>query len=736
MDYLSVQELAQRLITRTHPWEVRFVWICLGVFLGGLLLWFNIFRTNQPLSRRGAVAIGAFWTAFCTVEYWLLGPLSAIGFPDEYHSVIPWNYFLTHNHMGGAYAHGYAGGLDATAGMAAGTQYLSVERLAFSALPLWGTILFMKAGAFALAFSGGYRLVRSAFRVTRGKAVVIALVASGGHIYNFGWVMGGIGWAMALLPWVFYFLCLRSDRRWYFGSLVLLAIIYSGSTGITHSLPALAVAVVISCVLLPPTRPWRFVLGAVVFGSVAILNWLGVLIAVLQLSAESARATTVPRILTLMEQLVGHYDVITVPISLVALAILAVHRDQFVWRALSAMALAVYLGTVLSWIDWESTNIKVLAAYRWSLVSDGHILPALIILARALSILNRDSEKRIAWLRLPPLAGVYFASVVVLSASYFKALNILNYQYYGGQAIFSRVALLAECPWRPADPFRVVTVPSLFSPATATAYGLDTFDGASNNFPIRSGWFFGMAVTKPPNSRQNATYHFINLPAGATDLATTVNLDGLRIANVRYVLSDRPLSDSNLTLVSDRCTGGPNFGVSQPLAKRLTNWAPKALVTKLYIYELSGAWPRAFVPTEVRVSLSSSDQLSFYEELLESTERRIALVSRADAGALVGTRPSPSAYALADLRLIPDGFDLIVARRPEAGASPGMIVINAPYSRFWRARTSGRELIIVPVNGIQMGVVLEGTGESVEVRYDRPLLSTVLGRMATFPWSP
>jgi hypothetical protein len=699
------------------PFEFEVAAISIAVFLTGLLIWHKAVPASESLSRRGVLVIGLLWTAFCTAEYWAFGSMSALGRADEYHSSIPWIYFLTHSHLGGSYAHGFAGGVDAVAGMVTGTQYLSIERFAFKALPLLGAVCLMKGGAIALAFSGGYKLARAGLALTRANAVAVGLLASGAHAYNFIATMGGLGWGTALMPWVFYFICLRAERPRYYVPLVVLALVYSGSTAITHSLPALFVAGLLACVLLPPARPWRCVLGAIVFGAVAILNWCSTLIAAIQVAPESARANAAPSLLTLKQWAMGNAEFFPLSAVFLALVILAVRRDRFIWTAAPVMVVAVAAGTMLSWFDWKATGINMLASYRWSLVSDGYLLPALIVVARALGTQGIPAAGRTSLAR-GVAAAALFATVAVASAGYQKGLNLINFRYYGSQALLERVhALMLDCAWRGDEPFRVVTVPSLFSPATATAYGLDAFDGVANNFPRRAATFFGMAVMKPPDPHPNVQYRWLNVPEGARELSPTVELNGLRIANVRYVLSDRPLLDPALKSVNDGCPGNGDAERQGALMRALGAWAPRAIPPRVYIHELTGTWPRAFIPGEVRISLSTHEERAFYDELLAAAARPIALVSRADAPMLREAPLSSNAYVLSALAVVPGGFNATVTRARESPASRGLLVINAPYSRFWHAAAAGRELTVLPVNGVHMGVVLEDVDGLIEMRY-------------------
>lgn len=718
-----------------EPLEIQFALLFVSAFIIGLLAWINVRRSEHLVSRSAVVAIGILWGAFCTIQYWMLGPFSALGQSDEHNALIPWLYFLTQVHDGSLFAHGYSGGIDATVGMDAGTQYVSVHRILFTALPPWLAILTLKLGAIGLAYSGGYGIARVGLGLEREKGIIIGLLASVGNLLIMGWAVSSTGWSIALLPVVFHVVCLRTDRQHYHLWVFVLALLYAASTTVKY-LPALYVALLIGALLLPPKKTGRFAVGCALFGLVCLLNWLDVLYAFIQLAPESARANAAPALfpphLALLYTIRYHADFLILPVGIVALGILAVRGDRFVFRAVPAFALAVGLGVVLSYVNWRTLGVPYLYAYRWTLLSEGYVLIVLIITARAMSNLDWAVPHRLWHLRLPPLSVAYFSTIAVLAAADHKALDIIRYQYYGGQAHLTRTAYLSDCNWRPREPFRVVTAPSLFAPNTPNAYNLNTFDGDSNNFSQRKNLYFGLAVNRPAKPLENPTHNWLNVPSDASVLGTTVNLDALRVANVRFVLSGRKLDDPGLTLVSQTCSGGPFLGVNHQFEKWLRSWAPRAATNTPFIYEIPKAWPRVFVPTEFQVSAAAINDPTYYSELLGSPVEPIALFSRTDAYLLRDRKLLPDAYVLMGYRIVPNGFDIEVALRRQAAT--GLVVVNAPYSRLWHATSGGHSVSVVPANGIHMALILEDINGLIELRYERHTLATAARKFIEGFW--
>lgn len=716
------------MIQFTLPVETLYV--CTGLLLlaAALLAVWNSRSTSPALTRRGAILLGLAWTAFGTFEYWILGPHSALGRPDEYNVSIPWIYHLARFHDGGLYMHHYAGGVDASAGVAFGVQYLSLNVLFFGALPLWLALSVMNIGALGLGFAGGYRVARTALHLTRGKAAVVGLIASGTHLVNLAWAASGTGWTIALMPWGLYFLSLRTARPHYWIGVVFFAFIYSGSTGIIHSLPAFFAGLLVSCLFIRPAMLSRFLGGCFLFGTLCILNWADVLYALIQIGPESARATAVRVVPSLWAHLQANSDVLFLPLGLAALIFFLVRRNRRGVLLVLAFWLTFISGHWLGAVPWHSTGIGLLAAYRWDLVSDGYQLVSLLVAGQVLALSDWTAIRRLGPLRLPPLSALYLATLPVLALMHHKALNVFNYRYYGGSALFTHAPGLSSSSWHAGEPFRVVTDYDLFAPNTTNAYQLDTFEGSVQAFSLRQNRYYGWAVRHPAEPSPHTHVHFLSMPATESRFASVANLDGLRIANVRYVLGARPLADPELTLaLHEESPQPPGW---------LRRWAPRESARAVYVHELAGSWPRAFAPAAIRFSANASGDEAFHREILGLVATPAMIVARDDAALLAGNLPLSGGAHLEKFAIVRDGFDLTVHQDRHDTPTPGAVVINAPYSRFWHATAQGRPRTIVPVNGIHMAVIVEPGDRELTVRYERQTLAGLLLASFKTPTSP
>ena len=180
----------------------------ISIFISFLIALFFAYKFSKKksdvsLENINVGLFGLFWTLACTAQYWILGNNSAVGHSDEQAAGVPWLYYLAKIHDGGSYASSWSGGVDAMIGIVFGTQFFSIERIAFSTLPLFLAILFIKSGAIAIAFFGGYIVARASANLDKFKAILVGMLAGVGNILNIGWALCGNGWGFALLPWIF-----------------------------------------------------------------------------------------------------------------------------------------------------------------------------------------------------------------------------------------------------------------------------------------------------------------------------------------------------------------------------------------------------------------------------------------------------------------------------------------------------------------------------------------------------
>lgn len=689
----------------------------LGILLA--LVCFLLFRKWKNLSRNEVVVLGVLWTLFCTAQYWALGPYSFIGLSEEIIAGVPWLVYLTHTPSGEAFSFAWSGGVDKDGAIVLSTQYIGIERLLFSLLPFGVALALMKMGAVALSYAGTYRLTRTAFGISRGQAVVLAMISGVGSSLNLGYVLGGNAWGFALLPSAFYFLCLRTHQPRYFLGVAAFSVFFSSATSLFHQFPMTLVAVLLGAFLVPPRSYRRFAGGIVLFTAVFIANWSKIFLVIVQLGPESFRVQSVQASshnpLSLLFQVVHSLsDIYVFFVGFFALGVLAFYRDRIFFRALAAYLVAVGIGPLLCAFDWKQIPIAFLSAYRWDQLSYSNSLTVLILAALALRHLKATFRWR--GVLLPTASTVYLVSLAAWAAGALKFEDFRRYEGWGGQAQLLQAGIFSDRDWRPREPFRVVTVGASLYPNLGNAHGLDTFDGISNSMGTRSTLYFGLAVQKR-DLPFSSSWNLLQVPITESTLGSTANLDALRVANVRFVMSDRLLEDAQLKRVLQK----PAFETKgNSWFRNLSAQLAPVLYTRThYLYEIPDPWPRVFIPKRLQVSSASIESRGFYRQILDSKAAVKGVVSSADVQAhhLQPSQWDPLAYRLKNFLSVLNGFDAhLVRNKPN---SVGILVANVPYTRFWSARSAGHALEVFPINGVQLGIVLRDTDDKVEIRYQR-----------------
>ncbi|MBY0371248.1 hypothetical protein K2X33_11215, partial [bacterium] len=572
----------------------------------------------------------------------------------------------------------------------------------------------------SVAYSGGYRVARSVQGLNRPHAIVIGMLSGVGSVLNIGWAVCAHGWGFALLPWCFYVLVSRTDRPHYFRQVLCLGLLYSCSTAVIYSLPGLLIVLCISAFLLPPAHKLRFALGLGIFSFLSLVNAADVVYAVMLFAGESARAGNAPfQLLPPLYQLaylIRHNgDFLLIAVVPPSLLMLFFRRSPRALRCSMAVLASLLAEPLLSAVDWEGWKIPLLSAYRWELVTYHYTLVVLLVLGEAF---RGWEQVRWHWkkLTLPSISIAYFAFVAVVAEADHKWELIRRYttQSLGGLALMTRVGCLKDIPPEHKHTYRFATVPSVFVPNMLTAYGLETFDGSSSGLTLRKNYFFGLAVHKPAEYIRNQSFNWLHIPKVGESLSEQTNLGALRVANVRYLLSDRILNEPGLREVA-QC-GPPVFqGEPHWIARLLARIGTPEVQGPPRIYELENPWPRAFVPSVVRASQWPIQDAAFYQELMKAGQAPQALFASGD---LPEGAWEQRGLELLQATQVPGGYDLEFA--PTLRSKPGLVVLNVPYTRFWNSAEGTTR--VFPVNGYQIAAEIPPGMQQLRLRYKRPTL--------------
>lgn len=276
------------------------------------------------------------------------------------------------------------------------------------------------------------------------------------------------------------------------------------------------------------------------------------------------------------------------------------------------------------------------------------------------------------------------------------------------------------------SPFRVVSV---FIDGWQEGYplssGLETLDGYLNLYNGRfhifwqsvSGPYFDKVPSKLDSFNSYGNHVALlghQAEDGAVRLSDTADIELLRLANVAYVLSPRPLADVSLEKVSDN-PGQMDWGRMSRLEKisqRLgENWAGRSL----FIYKLPTPAPRWFlagaeaIPSPMALGKALRDR-SF--EALK--ERALFLTSDLPRGFEIphSERPVGVDEQVQMVSYFSDTWTLKVT-----AAEPRVLIATSNFSKGWSATVNGDPTEIIPVYGAFMAVKVPAGASNVVFEY-------------------
>jgi hypothetical protein len=286
-----------------------------------------------------------------------------------------------------------------------------------------------------------------------------------------------------------------------------------------------------------------------------------------------------------------------------------------------------------------------------------------------------------------------------------------------GQA---RLSSLAD-ESRQGDAFRVVTVSDAAAgrqqAAFAWPHGLETADGYSPLYGRRYQEFWGKTI-EPVLSREpglssyfwgwgNRVYlwapEWASAGGGSIELASIADAELLALANVRYVISDRPLRTGSSVVEVRPGSGTP------------------------FVYEAMSLLPRYYLATGILCFQESRSALAAMASASLGELATVAFVTEGDIGdaGLGGLTVSSAGCAARRSPATPLSVEVLresdsgVTLRTRAG-SKAVLIASLAYSEFWKARIDGRAQPTFPVDHCFVGVAIPAGTAIVVLEYDPP----------------
>ncbi|MFO1487491.1 MAG: DUF6044 family protein [Verrucomicrobiota bacterium] len=595
------------------------------------------------------------WSFWLSAEYLVFGPASYVRVHDNGDATLPmllancppqglpWN----------------ALGLCGLDGWAWGVQLTSVF---FWALPGWlayGSFMFLQR------FLAGYfmhRLLKDTLNLSLLPGVFAGLLYA-----QFSQPSNNASWAgftlydtlglpgLPLLIWALYRLAARPGWLWLPGGLLLGMVFGLGSP--YAFAPFIMMAVCGWVMIQRPASLPRFVvlLGLLVVGC-AIVNlptvWAGSMNA--PLSHRAAWEVNPADVRSLWENIQFGSSFALDNLLPLGLAVLGYALVKTRCRRLLTLALLIGF-SVMFIICYEPLmgalkgHLGFLAGFQFSRVY--LIIPFLAIVAGALGLENISREWKFStsqngkarWSANLSVALFIVAGALIVGKSVSIKARTLS-ELAGGAnfgSLYQNPQLAALAAKLKAEaPGRVATVFSpndpLLHPGFAWAYGLETVDGYANLYPKRyqNYWEAVIAPLTGADKNRHDYFHYwgnrvyLFAPSGGfpkadVTFADYYRLELLSLANVRYVISARPLTDARLKLLPHAAREDQLKWAAQSKTRNRYRCCGENPNVPLYVYENTGAGPRYFLAGHVKGFENRADVLKHFgaatAEELQST---------------------------------------------------------------------------------------------------------------------
>lgn len=291
---------------------------------------------------------------------------------------------------------------------------------------------------------------------------------------------------------------------------------------------------------------------------------------------------------------------------------------------------------------------------------------------------------------------------------------------------------------RNLPPFRVATVCNI--PAFAWAYGLETVDGYLNLYSKRYQKYWGQVITRVTESHRalydefhlwgNRAYLFT--PPGACvsregfRFKDYYDLELLSLANVRFIISTRPLRDGSLALLPSNMRDEQLKWIMEKnrnaLDKIRSVVEGKYQGIPLYIYENQEALPRFFLVNHVEIFDNPNQVLVALRHATHNDLRSKAYLARADVSGLPLELLGGKGGKVALVAYSSDQIILDVTTE-----SAAILIVTNNYSPYWRGVVNRIPVKIFPVDHTFQGVYLDPGQHAIVLKYAPPYSGLFLG---------
>lgn len=657
------------------------------------------------------IFIGIIIVILSLYPYWIYGSFSALGWYDEFNQQIPWWYNQSKLNNPNGFLYGYAGGLGGLVGK--GSQYISGQQIVVNFSPLWISLLIYRILSLFLTFLGFYIFSRFIIKISSFKSLLLSLIPLYVSIEIYSTTLAGVGWQYAGVIW-FAVISIMKFKNNIYDVIFITFYIFLTSANATPFF--LLPSIFVFYIFLRISFDSKYFLDKrafVIFIILAIcmlINSLPNFITLFEVKNYSARLT---KVLTNFNEVnnLNFFDYLTIKIlssyKLLKINFLRNHHEvMFCSYFLIIFLLLIYkkysflikiiffpfiLYPVLD-IGAGILDLPVISTYRWD------ILVSMLSCFIAISFMYLDknqyldiNQKIITRNKVINFTLSLFIVVsLVISINYLTKSTMYQLNYGGGLGIIKEYQGLNKFNYT-KNKYRFISGDYETLPSLPTYYNLDTFDGAATHFPKRRNYYIAYAMFNKPKKYLHTHYHtFVNLP-------NNHNMKAFKRANIKFINYSKPLEKTNFILES------------KFIGKKIEK---SSVVNPLYIYSLGKVTPRIFLAEKLATSQHSYTDQKFYLEL-NMLGLRDALVAEDDANDYYNTT------FIKDLEIDKKVFseNRVIINFKNFG--DGFLIFNQVYTHHWSAKCDDKNIDIIPVNGIMMGIILNKVKcKKIEFKYN------------------
>lgn len=496
---------------------------------------------------------------------------------------------------------------------------------------------------------------------------------------------------------------------------VCISFLYASSSLVVFAIPFIPIGVTIWFLLIGPRRDVRFwFLNGVFWFCYGVFKvpdiWslalnLPYSQRVLNPGKNPSAADFLADTLTTIWGVVGNWDHITLLAIFAVGTILIVRpRNTALNRALMVFpALAVFMSISLLILRGTAFFIeRGLSSFTFERLSWVMVFFVVVISAIAVNLWPDQGRGRLAALK----PGIFAALAVMLFGySVAAKLDIVGtWVFRGGySAVYAKPAMrdLADRLAGEGEPFRA-GVYYLYS-TPLQAYGIETIGGWYPFFSVRNRRYLD-AVNNFKGTAMSAKGQII---------VTDFNLPLLSLANVKYLVSFKPLPRDDLeTILQPRQRSWELTMLGKLKLALRYNFGPE---NKYYIYRNPDVLPRFFFTPKVRLFQNHDEMLKAMAGAgLDELRHNAFLVWPHNA-----ERPPPKpGNKSANFSLVSYQSDTIILDVETDGRS--FLVATNSYSPYWKAYVNGVETEILPAYHAFWGIEVGRGRHRVEWRYEPP----------------